>query len=79
MVYACAYCEASLRGPLAKRAFADSKTLTEEKREALYEEILADSGLGWAVESISARELSAKMLQRQAGDVAWWLAASCYC
>jgi ribonuclease HII len=47
---------------LARRA--DSKTLAEEKREALFKRIQADEKLLWAVDVISAAELSAKMLSR---------------
>jgi len=49
-------------GSLATRA--DSKTLAEEKREALFKRIQADEKLLWAVDVISAAELSAKMLRR---------------
>ena len=42
--------------------FADSKTLKEEKREELYENLKLDKSLGWAVDVIGPRELSAKML-----------------
>lgn len=48
------------------RSFADSKTLTEAKREALYEELAADTDMGYAADVLSAKELSAKMLSRQA-------------
>ena len=46
------------------RAFADSKTLTEEKREALFEEIAKDSSMGSAVDVLDARTISAQMLHR---------------
>ena len=46
------------------RAFADSKTLTEEKRESLFEEVLADSMMGYAVDCISAADISSQMLRR---------------
>lgn len=42
--------------------FADSKTLKEDKREELYENLKLDKSLGWAVDVIGPRELSAKML-----------------
>ncbi len=48
----------------ACRSFADSKTLTEEKREVLYEEVLADQGIGFAIDSISAADISSQMLRR---------------
>jgi ribonuclease H2 subunit A len=42
----------------------DSKTLKEEKREELYESLKLDKSLGWAVDVIDPRELSAKMLAK---------------
>jgi ribonuclease H2 subunit A len=45
------------------RAFADSKTLKEEKREQLFANIEEDALVGFAIESISAAEISAQMLQ----------------
>lgn len=42
----------------------DSKTLKEEKREELFENLKEDSSIGWEVDVIDPRELSAKMLQR---------------
>lgn len=48
------------------RSFADSKTLTEAKREALYAEIVRDLNMGFAADALSAKELSAKMLSRHA-------------
>jgi len=45
------------------RAFADSKTLTAEKRDALLADIRADPLMGTVVDSLSAAEISAKMLQ----------------
>ena len=50
--------------PGCLRAFADSKTLTEEKREALYEEIAEDASMGSAVDVLDARTISAQMLHR---------------
>ena len=46
------------------RAFADSKVLKEERRDALFAEIRGDERLGYAIESVSAAFISAKMLQR---------------
>jgi ribonuclease HII len=66
MVYGAAFCALSNGAALAKAAYADSKTLTEEKREHLFEQLQADAAMGWMVDSISAAELSAKMLRRQA-------------
>ncbi|KAF6171947.1 hypothetical protein GIB67_011844, partial [Kingdonia uniflora] len=42
----------------------DSKTLKEEKREELFENLKADASIGWAVDVIDPRELSAKMLMK---------------
>ncbi|XP_008787589.1 ribonuclease H2 subunit A [Phoenix dactylifera] len=64
MVYGCLYCARSFQKTLASLNFADSKTLKEEKREELFEKLKADSSLGWEVDVIDPRELSAKMLQR---------------
>ena len=43
---------------------SDSKTLKEEKREELFENLKADESIGWAVDVIDPRELSAKMLKK---------------
>lgn len=43
---------------------ADSKTLKEEKREELFENLKANESIGWAVDVIDPRELSAKMLKK---------------
>lgn len=45
------------------RAFADSKTLKDEQRERLFSEIQADDLIGYAIESNSASDISAQMLQ----------------
>ena len=44
------------------RAFADSKTLTEARREELYKEMAGDASLGYAADVLSAKTLSVKML-----------------
>ncbi|GLT88736.1 hypothetical protein SLE2022_067480 [Rubroshorea leprosula] len=64
MVYGCLYCARSYQDTLATLNFADSKTLKEEKREELFENLKADESLGWAVDVIDPRELSFKMLKR---------------
>lgn len=43
---------------------ADSKTLKEEKREELFENLKADDSIGWDVDVIDPKELSAKMLKK---------------
>lgn len=48
--------------------FIDSKTLKEEKREELFENLKLDESIGWEVDVIDPRELSAKMLKRYAYD-----------
>ncbi|KAF8395400.1 hypothetical protein HHK36_019346 [Tetracentron sinense] len=42
----------------------DSKTLKEEKREELFENLKANESIGWSVDVIDPRELSAKMLKK---------------
>ncbi|KAG6550647.1 hypothetical protein Mapa_007744 [Marchantia paleacea] len=64
MVYGCAFCAMSDKSRIASLQFADSKTLTEQKREELFESIKTDGTIGWSVDVIDPRELSAKMLKR---------------
>ncbi|GAB4836276.1 hypothetical protein Ancab_001191 [Ancistrocladus abbreviatus] len=64
MVYGCLYCALSYRDALSSLNFADSKTLKEEKREELFELLKANESIGWAVDVIDPRELSAKMLKK---------------
>lgn len=42
---------------------ADSKTLKEDKREELFEGLKSNESIGWNVDIIDPRELSAKMLK----------------
>nr|XP_028950800.1 ribonuclease H2 subunit A isoform X2 [Malus domestica] len=65
MVYGCLYCARSYQNTLSSLNFADSKTLKEEKREELFENLKADESIGWAVDVIDPRELSAKMLKKR--------------
>lgn len=44
--------------------WTDSKTLKEEKREELFETLKTDGSIGWDVDVIDPRELSAKMLKK---------------
>jgi ribonuclease HII len=46
------------------RDYADSKTLTEEKRELLFARVLEDPMVGHAVDSLSAQFISGEMLRR---------------
>ncbi|XP_048325944.2 ribonuclease H2 subunit A isoform X3 [Ziziphus jujuba] len=64
MVYGCLYCAQSYQKTLSSLNFADSKTLKEEKREELFENLKTDESIGWAVDIIDPRELSAKMLKK---------------
>ncbi|KDP43383.1 hypothetical protein JCGZ_26483 [Jatropha curcas] len=64
MVYGCLYCARSYGKILSTLNFADSKTLKEEKREELFENLKANESIGWAVDIIDPKELSAKMLKR---------------
>lgn len=64
MVYGCLYCPCSYQQTLATLNFADSKTLKEEKREELFEDLKVNDSVGWAVDVIDPRELSAKMLNK---------------
>ncbi len=50
-------------GCLPCRAFADSKTLKDTQREQLFSEIQADGLIGYAIESNTAADISAQMLQ----------------
>ncbi|GAV76819.1 RNase_HII domain-containing protein [Cephalotus follicularis] len=65
MVYGCLYCARSYEKTLSSLNFADSKTLKEEKREALFATLKADESIGWDVDVIDPRELSAKMLNKE--------------
>ncbi|XP_038896350.1 uncharacterized protein LOC120084615 [Benincasa hispida] len=42
----------------------DSKTLKEEKKEELFEDLKSNETIGWAVNVIDPRELSSKMLNK---------------
>lgn len=64
MVYGCLYCARSYQKTLSTLNFADSKTLKEEKREELFENLKANESIGWAVDVIDPRELSSKMLRK---------------
>ncbi|KAK0592737.1 hypothetical protein LWI29_024432 [Acer saccharum] len=64
MVYGCLYCARSYQNTLSTLEFADSKTLKEQKREELFEDLKVNESIGWAVDVIDPRELSAKMLNK---------------
>ncbi|KAE8684344.1 Ribonuclease H2 subunit A [Hibiscus syriacus] len=63
MVYGCLYSARSYQKTLATLNFADS--IKEEKREELFENLKADDSIGWSVDVIDPRELSAKMLNKK--------------
>jgi ribonuclease H2 subunit A len=64
MVYGAAFCQSKREQDLKELGVADSKTLTEEKRDLLFEKIKGCDFLGWFVTVMSAKELSGGMLQR---------------
>ncbi|KAL4856715.1 Ribonuclease H2 subunit A [Chlorella vulgaris] len=65
MVYAVAFAPISRVKDLKAMGFADSKTLSEEKRERLYSVIQAEGGtLGYQADVLSAALISGKMLGR---------------
>ncbi|XP_043718357.1 ribonuclease H2 subunit A [Telopea speciosissima] len=64
MVYGCLYCAVSYQKTLACLNFADSKTLKAEKREEIFDSLKSNSSIGWAVDVIDPKELSAKMLKK---------------
>nr|XP_040235892.1 ribonuclease H2 subunit A [Anopheles coluzzii] len=68
MVYGIAFCPLSKKDILKQLGFADSKQLTEEKRDQIFDEMnrkdFAKTALGWAVEAISPNVISMCMLRR---------------
>lgn len=68
MVYGIAFCPLSKKDILKQLGFADSKQLTEEKRDQIFDEMnrkeYAVESLGWAVEAISPNVISMSMLRR---------------
>ena len=65
MVFGCLFCARSYQKTLASLNFADSKTLNEDKREELLENLKSAGSIGWDVNVIDPRELSAKMLKKK--------------
>ncbi|KAI5427293.1 hypothetical protein KIW84_032635 [Lathyrus oleraceus] len=57
MVYGCLYCPLSYKKTLATLSFA-------EKREELFEALKGNDSIGWVVDVIDPKELSAKMLKK---------------
>lgn len=65
MVYACAFCPIAYLDTLRNQAYADSKTLSMEERESLFEAMKEDANLAWRVDVICAKDLSGKMLRAE--------------
>lgn len=67
-MYGIAFCPLDKGDVLKKLGCADSKQLTEEKREVIFDDInrkeYATTAIGWAVEVISPNEISQSMLRR---------------
>lgn len=68
MVYGLAYCTKEFADEeLSKTGFADSKTLTAERRSQLMKEICEDetliANLGWCTTSMTAQDISSAMLR----------------
>lgn len=68
MVYGIAYCPITCKQSLIDLGCADSKQLTEEKRDAIFEDIntkeYANTSMGWAIEIISPNVISSSMFKR---------------
>lgn len=65
MVYGVSYCPIKMEEDLKKLECADSKTLTEKKREEIFETLKkANDFIGWMVEVISPNVICNRMLQR---------------
>ncbi|KAH7915614.1 ribonuclease H-like domain-containing protein [Hygrophoropsis aurantiaca] len=64
LVYGVAYCPISYKEELQELGFADSKTLTPEKRSALLDVLNSDpQNLAWSVRVISPQAISTGMLR----------------
>lgn len=65
MVYGISYCVKSNDDTLKKLGCADSKSLTEEKREDIFNRLCGETEhCGWAVDIISPMHISNCMLRR---------------
>lgn len=68
MVYGISYCPLESKKALVDLGCADSKQLTEEKREIIFNDMntleYANSCIGWAVEIISPNVISSSMYRR---------------
>lgn len=64
-MYGVSYCPINMEEDLRKLECADSKTLTEKKREEIFETLKkANDFIGWMVEVISPNVICNRMLQR---------------
>jgi ribonuclease H len=64
MVYGSAFCRVEDEARLKAMGFADSKTLTEAKRESLWAELQSVGFIGWRIRVLHAQEISSAMLRR---------------
>ena len=64
MVYGCAFSKIEDHDTVAQLGFADSKQLTESQRDSLFEKIKGSDKIGYITHSLSAHELSTKMLRK---------------
>ena len=74
MVYGCCYGPLDKASHIAKAGFADSKQLTEPRREELWERISSESGksdleIGYICNILSAEDISGQMLRRTAHNL----------
>lgn len=68
MVYGAAYWPVADNDAMSALGFDDSKALTAESRELLFDKMKATADLGWIVRMIGAAEISDKM-QRQTSNL----------
>ena len=72
MVYGVCYCPISKSELLKDLGCADSKSLTEEKREVIFEKLCKErESIGWLIEAISPNVICNSMLRRY--DSKWSL------
>jgi len=65
MVYGICYCPLSKAENLKALGCVDSKSITEEKRELIFEKLCAETEyIGWAIEAISPNFICNSMLRR---------------
>lgn len=68
MVYGVAYCPVNQRSVLEALGCADSKALTEEKRDEIFTKMLTEddslNNVGWAADIISPNYISNSMYKR---------------